>query len=236
MAQQLSDFLVIDVLWKRAGVLSEQIAQQIEFEQDDRIYRRLHLSRVVLASLAAEKLQVQNFLDSSNGMVRRTKRSRPIVKNSFRCSSFFPCIEPLPDHDHPAREGPPTQIERVWQRPRSLTLPVGCRNQNNPNADLVGTLQMTTGGHTETLVFTTTSLDATDTGSITGTVVFSIQSFDTGAKHVQTPVTASAGHRSTMTPGTSVFMTCSISGDTIYVSDNTDTYPPSAATGPFIRQ
>lgn len=67
-------------------------------------------------------------------------------------------------------------------------------------------------------------------------MVCSIQAIDEGAKHIAMSQTSAADVYAIFPDGTTLYMTYSISGNSLYLLASDGGYPPSATAGPYIRQ
>jgi hypothetical protein len=115
---------------------------------------------------------------------------------------------------------------------------ISCKTQNNAPA-FVGTWSQSASGETVTWVFTTNTVSVTATGLLTGSMDWSIQAIDEGSNHIQMSQTSATGIYATVpgTPnGTAYYMTYSVSGNSLYISSATTTYPAAATAGPYTRQ
>jgi len=113
----------------------------------------------------------------------------------------------------------------------------GCTSPGGSSAyEFVGTWQTSASGQTETVVFTTTSISVTDSGYITGTMSSSIQAVDTAAKHIKMSMSSATGIYTLYPIGTVFYMTYNVTGNTMYFSTSTSSYPSSATSGPYLKQ
>ena len=117
----------------------------------------------------------------------------------------------------------------------ALMVLFSCSNNGGGGGpEFVGTWSQT-GGTTETLVFTATTLSITDTGSTVGTMTLAFTSVDESAKHILTSVTSATGFYASLV-GHVYYLTYSISGNSLFFYVSQATYPASALWGPYIRQ
>ncbi len=113
---------------------------------------------------------------------------------------------------------------------------VACQNQNL-GADYVGIWSLNAAPiQVETWVLTATTASVTDSGTTVGAASFSIPFVDTGAKHLQFSFVSGTGIYGSFASGTILYVTYSISGNLLSMSQNQTSYPPSATSGPYTRQ
>ena len=130
----------------------------------------------------------------------------------------------------------------IWMLIVAFTLslvPMGCSNSPASQPEFVGTWVGSGGGTISTVVFTETSFSSTDTGTSPGVFSSTIQRVDTGAKHILVICTASSGAYLTtfgISVGDSIYITYSISGNSLYLGVGTTSYPLATPAGPYIKQ
>jgi hypothetical protein len=92
------------------------------------------------------------------------------------------------------------------------------------------------GGGDETWTFSATSVSLSATTPVAATLGGSIQSVDTGAKHILVSVTSAGGFFAGLPAGTPLYFTYNVIGNTLYQNSSFTAYPASAVTGPYIKQ
>jgi hypothetical protein len=119
-----------------------------------------------------------------------------------------------------------------------LLVLAGCSNPGgSSNYEFVGTWQMSASGSVGTFVITPTSLSATATGLITGTLSATISGIDTASKHFIFTQTAATGIYLLSANGTVYYATYNvIGGNALYLNSLTSGYPTTATSGPYLKQ
>jgi len=107
------------------------------------------------------------------------------------------------------------------------------------STEFEGTWVLSSGGTTSTLVFTMSTLTATDTGASPGTFNGIILAFDETAKHFLMICIASSGSYAGygIVPGSLLYWLYSVSGNSLMLRETGTGYPlPPADIGPYIKQ
>ena len=103
-------------------------------------------------------------------------------------------------------------------------------------SELYGTWVMAEGGDSWAVKFSANDMSWKLSGSETGTLEFTIDEVDDTANHVLMILSAGTGVFSGAEIGTVLYLTYSISGDSLYFDLDDTTYPATATIGPFIKQ
>jgi hypothetical protein len=114
---------------------------------------------------------------------------------------------------------------------------LSCKNNGGGDPAYVGTWVESYTGGSETITFTTSTMNVVDVGSLAGTMAASFKAVDEGAKHIQVAVTSGTGSVYGSIPaGFILYVTYNVTGSSLYVSISPTAYPATASMGPYTRQ